>query len=91
MALTTKVFRSYKCVSKLLSSQSFFKHSEYETRYTCLLIQTGVLQGSVLAPLLFLLYINNLTKFIKDSRAYHFADDKNILLSKESFELLAKN
>ena len=50
-------------------------------------IQTGVPQGSVLGPLLFLLYINDLNKSIKN----HFADDTNILLSNKSVELLAKN
>ena len=50
-------------------------------------IQTGVPQGSVLGPLLFLLYINDLNKSIKN----HFADETNILLSNKSVELLAKN
>ena len=53
-------------------------------------IQTGVLRGSDLGPLLFLLLINDLNKSIKNSRASHFADDTNILLSYKSLELLAK-
>ena len=42
-------------------------------------IEHGVPQGSVLGPLLFLVYINDLHTCIKHSTTRHFADDTNLL------------
>ena len=51
---------------------------------------SGVPQGSILGPLLLLIYINDLHSCLKYSKIYHFADDTNITLSDSSQETLAK-
>ena len=44
----------------------------------------GVPRGSVLGPLLFILFINDLHKVVQFSTVHHFADDTNMLLIEKS-------
>ena len=53
-------------------------------------IKCGVPQGSVLGPLLFLLYINDLNQAIKFCKVHHFADDTNLLYLGKSIKKLNK-
>ena len=53
-------------------------------------ISCGVPQGSILGPLLFLLYINDMHKAVKHSLMHHFADDTNLLCSDKDPKQLRK-
>ena len=49
-------------------------------------IKYGVPQGSILGPLLLLIYINGLNRSIKNSKMHHFADDTNLLYASSSLK-----
>ena len=54
-------------------------------------IKHGAPQGSVLGPLLFLVFINDLNKAIKHSHTFHFADDTSLLCHDKLLRRLNRN
>ena len=49
----------------------------------------GVLQGSTLEPLLFLIYVNDLTDALEKSIVHHFADDTNLLYGNKNLSVIS--
>ena len=51
-------------------------------------IVTGVPQGSVLGPLLFIIYINDMSNVCPDLKLIHYADDTTIYVSDNNINSL---
>ena len=81
--LSNDWFRSY-----LTDRKQFVSINGYDS--DMLGVNIGVPQGSVLGPLLFLIYINDFHLAIKNSTVHHFADDTNLLHANDSMKQLNK-
>ena len=80
---------SNDCFKSYLSNCSqYVSINRYDFRLAA--INCGEPQGSVLGPLLFLLYINDLNQAIKFYKVHHFADDTNLLCLGNSIKKLNK-
>lgn len=79
---------------KLLSS--YFSNRSQVVRigdYTSskIMLKSGVPQGSVLSPLLFNLYVNELPQFVSKCRLFQYADDTVLLSTHASFDTCVYN
>ena len=81
--LANEWFRSY-----LSNRKQYVSINGHESSLASVLY--GVPQGSVLGPLLFLIYINDLNQAIKFCKVHHFADDTNLLHFNKSVAKLNK-
>ena len=57
-----------------------------ESESSLKIISHGVRQSSVLGPLSFILYINDMHNSVKNCKIHHFADDNNLLLTNSSLK-----
>ena len=82
--ITLNLLKSY------LTNRKQFVHVN-NTDSDTLINTYGVPQGSILGPLLFLIYINDLHNVIKHSSTTHFADDTNLLYPHSSLKQINKH
>ena len=69
--------RSHEIVESYLSNRKQLVQFK-ETKSTTRIVPCGVTQGSILGPLLFIMYTNDLPNCLTHSKAILFADDTTV-------------
>ena len=83
LCLANEWFKSYLSNRKQYVSLNGYDSNLADAKF-------GVPQGSVLGPLLFLIYINDLNQAVKFCKVHHFADDTNLIHFSKSVDRLNK-
>jgi hypothetical protein len=79
MAYAELLLTGLKAISWVSShTKKSFVNNTYSDAYR---ITTGVPQGSVLGPILFLIYVNDIAKSVHNGKVRLFADDTNLFFS----------
>ena len=81
--LANEWFKSY-----LSNSKQYVSINGYDSNLAD--VKFGIPRGSVIGPLLFLIYINDLNQALKFRKVHHFADDTNFINFSKSVDGLNK-
>ena len=61
------------------------KYTSIELKeFSTKIVSHGIPQGSVLGPLLFIIFVNDMNNSVKNSKVCHYADDTSLLLTEKS-------